>query len=99
MNEKLNAGKKKAATTEAPLHTIREGSVAASIWRRQSPSGYSYYDYSLSRSWQSLSSGNTGSSKNFFARNQQELIKVIEQATQWIAEREQRHPKPESIAA
>lgn len=85
MNDKLDAKKKKTAPAETPVHTIREGSVAASIWRRQSPSGYAYYDFSLTRSWQSLSSGNTGYSKNFFARNQPELVKVIEQASQWIA--------------
>jgi len=97
MNDKLDAKKKKTAPAETPVHTIREGSVAASIWRRQSPSGYAYYDFSLTRSWQSLSSGNTGYSKNFFARNQPELIKVIEQASQWIIERERQ--AAESLAA
>jgi hypothetical protein len=50
MNDKLDAKKKKTALAETPVHTIREGSVAASIWRRQSPSGYAYYDFSLTRS-------------------------------------------------
>jgi len=88
MNEKPEAKKKKPVSAETPVHTIREGSVAASIWRRQSPSGYAYYDFSLARSWQSLSSGSTGNSRNFFAKNQAELMKVIEQASQWIAEHE-----------
>jgi hypothetical protein len=99
MNDKLDAKKKKASAADTPVHTILEGSVAASIWRRQSPSGYAYYDFSLTRSWQSLSSGHTGCSKNFFSRNQPELIKVIEQASKWIAEHEQRHPAAESLAA
>ena len=77
MNEKPEAKKKKPVSAETPVHTIR-----------QSPSGYAYYDSSLARSWQSLSSGSTGNSRNFFAKNQAELMKVIEQASQWIAEHE-----------
>ena len=99
MNDKLDAKKKKTAPAETPVHTIREGSVAASIWRRQSPSGYAYYDFSLTRSWQSLSSGNTGHSKNFFSKNQEELSQVVEQASQWIAEHEQREISTERVAA
>lgn len=88
MNEKTETRKKKPVAAETPVHTITEGAVAASIWRRQSPSGYAYYDFSLSRSWQSLSSGSTGHSRNFFAANQEELMKVIEQASQWIEDHE-----------
>ena len=75
--------------TVEPVHVIREGAVAASIWKRQSPSGFAYYDYSLSRSWKSMSSGKTGYSKNFFDRNETELLNVIKKATSWIAERQQ----------
>jgi len=88
MSEKPESKKKKSMSTETPVHTIREGSVAASIWRRQSPSGYAYYDFSLARSWQSLSTGSAGSSRNFFSRNREELIKVVDAATQWIAQHE-----------
>jgi hypothetical protein len=99
MNDKQESKKKKMVDAETPVHTIRAGAVAASIWRRQSPSGYVYFDYSLARSFKSLSSGNTGYSKNFFARNQQELVKVIEQASQWIVEHEQRQLVAEPLAA
>jgi hypothetical protein len=81
-----------------PIHVIREGTVAATISKRQSPSGYSYYDYSLSRSWKSLSSGKTGYSKNFFSRNQHDLFMVIEKATKWISEREVVAPENEVLA-
>lgn len=99
MNEPKEAKKKKAAAIESPVHTVREGSVAASIWQRQSPSGYAYYDFSLTRSFKSMSSGNTGYSKNFFSRNQQELIVVIEKATRWIAEHESQAVAAETLAA
>jgi hypothetical protein len=94
MSEKLEAKKKKPAAAETPVHTVREGAVAASIWRRQSPSGYAYYDFSLARSWQSLSSGSTGYSRNFFSRNQEELMTVIDKASQWIAEHEASSRQP-----
>ena len=80
-------GAKDGETTD-PVHTVREGAVAASIWLRQSPSGFPYYDFSLSRSWKSMSSGKTGYSKNFFERNQEALITVIEKASAWIKERQ-----------
>lgn len=97
MNDKLET-KKKKTYTETPVHTIRQGGVGASIWRRQSPAGYVYYDYSLTRSWKSLSGG-MGYSKNFFARNHEELFSVIQQASQWIIDHEARDSKPEAIAA
>ncbi len=99
MNEQKETKKKRPAAIETPVHTIRSGAVAASIWRRQSPAGYVYFDYSLTRSWKSLSSGNTGYSKNFFSKNQQELLQVIDQATKWISEHEQQGEAREKIAA
>lgn len=99
MNEQKEPKKKKAVGIETPVHTIRAGAVGASIWRRQSPAGYVYFDFSLTRSWKSLSSGNTGYSKNFFAKNHEELLQVIQQASQWITEHEKREISGERIAA
>lgn len=87
MNNKHET-KHKKKTVETPVHTIHEGDIAASIWRRMSPAGYEYFDYSLHRSWKSLSTANTVSSKNFFAKNQTEIIKVVSEATCWIIEHE-----------
>ena len=88
MNEKPTATKKKPTAAETPVHTIQEGSVTASIWRRQSPSGYAYHDYSLTRTFESLSSKSSNSSRNFFAKNRDDLAKAISAATQWIVERD-----------
>ena len=101
MTEQKTDLKKKAGTPEEssdPVQTIREGAIAASIWQRQSPSGYAYYDFSLSRSWKSMTSGKTGYSKNFFDRNQDDLIKVIERASAWIAERVKDAQPPQAKA-
>ncbi len=88
MNDRTTPTKKKPTPAETPVHAIREGSVTASIWRRQSPSGYAYHDFSLTRSFESLSSKSSNSSRNFFARNRDDLAKAINAATQWIVERE-----------
>jgi hypothetical protein len=89
MTEERNESKKKKAEGEIkttdPVQTIRDGAIAASIWRRQSPSGYAYYDFSLSRSWKSTSSGKTGYSQNFFGRHRAGLVSVIERASEEIA--------------
>lgn len=69
-----------------PAFTIREGAIAASIWRRQAPSGSAYYEFSLSRAWKSATTGKSGYSRNFLARNRDELARVIDLAVAWIEE-------------
>lgn len=98
MSDKQESRKRKQSAVETPVHVVRAGSVAASIWRRQSPAGYVYYDFSLTRSWQSLSSGNTGYSKNFFSRSRQELTQVIDQASEWITQHEIQAAVAEQVA-
>lgn len=78
-----------AKESKDPVQVIRDGAIAASIWKRQGPSGYAYYDFTLSRSWKSASTERTGYSKNFFSRNVEELLFVTRKATEWISEREQ----------
>jgi hypothetical protein len=81
------ARKSVASETSDPVHVVRKGAVAASIWQRQSPSGYAYFDFSLSRSWKSLSSEKTGYSRNFFETNEGELVEVVQRAAAWVTER------------
>ena len=101
MNQTGNTRRKKTEGEESkePVEVIREGAIAASIWKRQGPSGYAYYDFTLSRSWKSASSGRTGYSKNFFSRNVEELVSVTRKATEWIAEHEEARDPQEAIAA
>lgn len=75
--------------TTDPVQMIRHGAIAASIWKRQSPSGFAYYDFTLSRSWKSLGTGKAGYSKSFFGANEKELVEVIQRASAWIAEQPQ----------
>ena len=83
-----------------PVHVVRKGAIAASIWQRQSPSGYAYYDFSLSRSWKSMSSEKMGYSRNFFETSQADLFEVIQKASAWITEkRASETDRQDSIAA
>jgi hypothetical protein len=75
--------------SQDPIHTVRKGAIAANIWQRQSPSGYAYFDFSLSRSWKSLSTDKKGYSRNFFETSEEDLIEVIRQASAWITRRKE----------
>ena len=51
----MDETKKKPAT--APVKIIRHGAIAASIWKRQATSGFEYFDFTVSRSWKTSSTG------------------------------------------
>jgi hypothetical protein len=77
---------KKKRETQKPLKTFRVGAIAASVWNRQTPTGFEYLDFSLSRSWKLKSGEKEGYSTSFFHNNEEALIEVIEQATAFIVE-------------
>ena len=74
----------KKKPTTAPVKTVRRGAIAASIWKRQATSGFEYFDFTVSRSWKTSSTGKEGYSSSFFVRNAEELQAVIQEATDWI---------------
>lgn len=85
--------------TAEPVIVIRKGAIAASIWKRQSPSGYAYHDFSLSRSWKSMSTEKQGYSRNFFETNDADLVEVIQKASAWITENRIEDSVVEKVAA
>lgn len=100
MTDQTTAKKKTKETdaeTSDPVQVIRQGAIAASIWQRQSPSGYAYYDFTLSRSWKSLGTGKSGYSKSFFGTNEKDLVEVIGKAAAWIAEQPQGQPNESEL--
>lgn len=81
--------KKKTARGAAPLlTTIRQGAIAASIWRRQTSTGFEYLDFSLSRSWKTKNGEKEGYSQNFFTINEEALVEVIREAAEYIRDHE-----------
>ncbi len=85
--------------TAEPVIVIRKGAIAASIWKRQSPSGYAYHDFSISRSWKSMSTDKQGYSRSFFETNEAELVEVIQKASAWITEHRIEDSSVEKVAA
>jgi hypothetical protein len=85
--------KKRTSTEDSqkPVHSISVGSLTASIYLRQAPSGYGYYAYNVKRSYRSLTTGNQIQSTDFFAENKSDLIAVVTQASLWIAAESERH--------
>src|SRR5690606_36223082 len=79
----MSESKKKANTK--PVKTVRHGAIAATIWKRQPPSGFEYSDFSLSRSRKTQSTGREGYSPNFFASNLNDLQATVSEAASWIA--------------
>ena len=77
---------KKKRETQKPLKTFRVGAIAASVWQRQTPTGFEYLDFSLSRSWKLKSGEKEGYSASFFHNNEDALVEVIEQAAAFILE-------------
>ncbi|MAT71335.1 MAG: hypothetical protein CMJ58_17630 [Planctomycetaceae bacterium] len=84
---------------DRPVHMVRRGAVAASIWKRRTNSGSTYYEYTLSRSWKRKSGDRQGYSPSFFSRNVGELSEVIDEATRWIVIREQAEQAEDAPAA
>lgn len=67
-----------------PVKTIRRGAVAASIWKRQTPTGFEYLDFSLSRSWKLKNGEKEGYSQSFFVANEEALSEVVTEACRFI---------------
>lgn len=76
--------KKSESSGQKPVKTIRRGAIAAHIWQRQTQTGFTYYDFSLSRSWKSSAAGREGYSSNFFAENEEALTAVLRETCEEI---------------
>ena len=80
---------KKSPATSNYVQTIREGAIAANIFRGTTPDGHTYLYFEISRSWKSQASDRQGYSKKFYDRNQEALVNVVNRAAQWLQE----HPE------
>ncbi len=91
-NEKTtpqNNSKKPASTrNQSPVKVIRVGAIAASIWKRQTTTGFEYLDFSVSRSWKLKNGEREGYSQNFFDNNEEALFEVINLASRYIREQQ-----------
>lgn len=74
----------KESAKQHPIKTIRQGAIAANIWERQTPTGYGYLDFSISRSWKLKDGQREGYSSSFFETNEVALLEVITKAVEFI---------------
>ena len=73
-DEKTKTDKSKG---QQPVTVIRNGAIAASIWKRQTSTGFEYLDFSLSRSWKLKSGEKEGYSSNFFPGNEEAIRRAV----------------------
>lgn len=78
------ADEKESQEKPRPVKTIRNGAIAANIWKRQTPTGFEYLDFSLSRSWKLKDGQREGYSSSYFEQNRDALIDVITRAADFI---------------
>lgn len=88
------ADKKPINGKQKPVHVVRCGEVTAAIYLRQSNAGFSYYDFSLGRCWNSMASGKEAHGSSFFEKNEEDLLKAVHEASQWV--RDKTRPGPAS---
>ena len=85
----MSKNKKSKTTASNYITTIREGAIAANVFRGNTPDGHTYLYFELSRSWKSLSGNREGYSKKFYDRNSEALQRVVAEASNWI----EQHPE------
>jgi hypothetical protein len=84
--------KKPVSGKQKPVHVVRCGEVTAAVYLRQSNAGFSYYDFSLGRCWNSMATGKESHGSSFFEKHEEDLLKAIRQASEWV--REKTRPAP-----
>lgn len=71
--------------TDKPDHTLREGSLGVSIWKREGRRG-SYYEITASRSYFNKENESYGYTTSLRPWNLEPLSKLLVQARAWIRE-------------
>lgn len=84
--------KKQASKKNAPAHVVRVGEVTAIVMLHKSHTGYPFYDFAISRSWQSMVSGRESTSNSLFADHEEDAVTAVRQAAAWIRAKANRGP-------
>ena len=79
---------KKPQPSSNYVKTIREGAIAANIFRGNTADGHTYLYFEISRSWKAQSGNREGYSKKFYDRNAEAMQRVIASAADWM----KKHP-------
>ena len=79
--------KKQTTFKQKPEHTIRCGVVIISIHLRQSNCGFGYWDYTIQRTWQSVTTRKEARGSTFFDKNEADIVEAVGKASAWIREK------------
>jgi hypothetical protein len=77
---------KKQTSKPAIEETLRRGDIVANVYKRQSLSGYVFFEYVIRRCWTSASSGKEQQGSSMHAVNEADLLALIPAATLRIRE-------------
>lgn len=67
-----------------PIYEVTCGSITGSAFRRVTNSGFSYIDFTLTRSWTSQSTGKLQRSGTFFQEHEKDIVECCRQMANWI---------------
>jgi len=79
----MSEKKKQRVVKQEAEHQFRCGEVTAAIYRRQSNGGFVYFEYVLTRSWQTTT-GRTATANTFHPKHETSLIEAIQKASEFV---------------
>ena len=76
--------KQQTNSKQVPIKVLVFGEITASIYKKQSLTGYRFYDYELTRAWQSMSTKKEAHGNTFFERNLDDIVAAARGASACI---------------
>ena len=76
--------KQQTNTKQIPIKILVFGEIIASIYQKQSLTGYRFYVYELTRIWKSMSTKKEAHGNSFFERNLDDIVAAARAASAWI---------------
>jgi len=80
----MATNKKKSDAAQEVLHTVQKNQVVATVELRQSNAGFTYKQFTLSRRWQTRSSGKESTGSSFFEQHEDDIVAAVRAACAYI---------------
>ncbi|MGB7732641.1 MAG: hypothetical protein WBL72_03010, partial [Thermoguttaceae bacterium] len=76
--------KQQTTSKQVPIKVLVFGEITASVFEKQSLTGYRFYDYELTRTWKSMSTKKEAHGSTFFERNLDDIVTAARAASACI---------------
>ena len=76
--------KQQTNSKQVPIKVLVFGEITASVFEKQSLTGYRFYDYELARVWKSMSTKREAHGNSFFERNLDDIVAAARAASACI---------------